>query len=98
MGPISGVVVFLIIWSAVVFVTLPFGIKRQEDGPTGSDPGAPKSPHLKWKFLATTILSAMIWMGVNYMITHNMVDFQEMADRLEYPKEDKKAQDGNDIQ
>lgn len=88
MGPISGVVVFLIIWSAVLFVTLPFGIKRQEDGPAGSDPGAPKFPHLKWKFLATTIITAIIWLAVDYMITHNVVDFQQMADQLEYPKGD----------
>jgi predicted secreted protein len=91
MGPISGIVVFLIIWSAVLFITLPFGVTRQDDGPAGSDPGAPKFPYLKWKFLATTIITAIIWIGVDYMITHDAIDFQKMADRLEYPRE---ASDG----
>ena len=46
MNPVSAVVVFIVIWWLVLFMVLPWGVRRTETPEAGHDPGAPAKPML----------------------------------------------------
>jgi predicted secreted protein len=50
----------VILWWLILFLLLPIGVKKQESVDFGNDPGAPKNPMLKKKFILTTIISFFI--------------------------------------
>ena len=45
------IVIFVIVWWLVLFIALPFGIKKEDEVKDGNDPGAPKDPMLKKKII-----------------------------------------------
>ena len=53
-------VIFLILWWLVLFITLPFGVKRDVDVQHGNDPGAPRKTMLKKKIFLTTIITFFV--------------------------------------
>lgn len=61
--------IFLIIWWLVLFAVLPWGIRRQESGDAGHDPGAPANPMLLKKALITTLIAIAIW-GAYFFAEH----------------------------
>lgn len=64
MGPVSGLVLFAIIWSMTFMVLLPVRVKTQGDlGEIvpGTHAGAPEHHHLGKKALWTTVISIVIW-------------------------------------
>ena len=78
MGPISGTVVYLIVWWVVIFAVLPFGMKQPES-PDGTSGGAPQFPNIRRKFIITTLISAVIWVIIYILIDIKFVDFRQMA-------------------
>ena len=71
MSWVSIAAIYFILWWIVLFATLPFGLKTQdeeEDVTLGTVSSAPKGPHMLRAFLRTTIVSAIIF-GVFYLIT-----------------------------
>ncbi len=82
MGIVSGIVVYLCIWWVVIFTTLPLWVQRDEGGPEVTAHGAPKDPMLKKKFILTTIISAVIWVGVFICIQSNLIDFRAIAAKM----------------
>lgn len=60
MGWLEVTVIFLITWWLVLFTTLPFGVRRQEDPEPGTEAGAPENPRLWTKALATTAITAVV--------------------------------------
>lgn len=73
MGWISGIAIYFIIWWTVLFAVLPWKIKQQKKVIKGNDPGAPENPMIKEKALATTILSAIIWLIIFGLIEFNII-------------------------
>lgn len=64
MGPVSGLVLFAVIWSMVFFIALPIRIQTQgdlDDIVPGTHAGSPEHHHLKKKALWTTVVSIVIW-------------------------------------
>ena len=47
---LESLVIFVIIWWLIFFITLPFGVSKDEEVIYGNDPGAPKKTLLKKKF------------------------------------------------
>jgi predicted secreted protein len=47
-------------WWIVFFVFLPIGVIKDENIIKGNDPGAPRDPMLKKKFLYTTLISCIL--------------------------------------
>ena len=63
-----GLAVYFVIWWTILFAILPFGIKSQHEAGDivpGSEPGAPVRPQLLKRMLWNTVVSAVIWVGVN---------------------------------
>jgi predicted secreted protein len=68
----TGIIVFVLIWWTALFTVLPFGIKRDATG-------KPDDPRMAHKFLATTMLSAFLWVCIHLLIEYQVVSFYDMA-------------------
>jgi predicted secreted protein len=71
---VSVAALYFILWWLVLFATLPFGLKTQdeeEDVTLGTVSSAPKGPHMLRAFVRTTIVSALI-LGGFYALTKGL--------------------------
>ena len=57
---LESLVIYVIFWWLILFVTLPFGISRDKKIIHGNDPGAPKKTLLKKKVLITSFASLIL--------------------------------------
>jgi predicted secreted protein len=67
MGYISAFAVFFILWWLVLFVTLPFNLRTQEedgDVTLGTEASAPRGAHVLRAMLRTTVVSLVIFGGL----------------------------------
>ncbi|MBO6798192.1 DUF1467 family protein [Maricaulis sp.] len=63
-GLVNGLVVFLISWWLILFMTLPVGVRSQQENgdiQEGSEPGAPVTPMLAKKAWWTTVITSIVW-------------------------------------
>ena len=95
MGAISGIVVFLMIWWTALFAVLPWGIRHDEPTQTGNVASAPDKPKILKKFIATTLISAVIWLVIYGLITSNVISFYDMAAELDAQDQLKEQQQMN---
>lgn len=76
----SGIVVYVVIWWLVFFMSLPFGVRPpHETGETaevGHEAGAPVRTHLRIKVLASTLISAALWGVAYWMITTDIISIR----------------------
>ncbi len=76
----SGITLFVLIWWAVFFVALPWGVRIPERPEPGHATSAPVNPRLWLKAGITTVIAAALW-GVAYLIiTSDLISFRELAD------------------
>tara|TARA_B100000674_G_C37145952_1_gene604305 strand:+ start:201 stop:455 length:255 start_codon:yes stop_codon:yes gene_type:complete len=77
----GSIVVYVIIWWIVFFSALPVGIKHSDksfnNNLEGIDPGAPKNPNILKKFLYTTLITTVIFIGIYYIVTNNYFNLRE---------------------
>jgi len=67
MSLLSAVAIYFVIWWLCLFVVLPFGVRSQHEANAvapGTEPGAPITPFLLRRVIATTLLSALIFAGI----------------------------------
>lgn len=79
MDLVSGIAVYFMIWWVVLFMVLPWGYRPIENPELGHATSAPAKPHLKLKFLVTSGISAIIWLVVYLLVTHDVIDFRSIA-------------------
>jgi predicted secreted protein len=79
MGWVSGLATFVMIWWVLLFAVLPWGVQRADD--TGQV-GAPRVPHLRRKFIITTILSILIWVAVDVVVESPYLSFRVKAEEM----------------
>jgi predicted secreted protein len=72
---VSGLMIFFVVWWIVLFMVLPFGVRPEETPQKGFEPGAPKNPHLRKKFIVTTVLAALIWGIIEFIMVNHFVTF-----------------------
>lgn len=71
MSWISGAAVFFLIWWLVLFATLPFGVKTQDDDQDvtlGTVSSAPMGPHMGKTMLRATAIALVVF-GVLFVLT-----------------------------
>jgi predicted secreted protein len=84
MGPVSGIVVFVVLWWVIFFTMLPIGVRTHDDEGTQGEPGhadsAPIKPLMWRKVLATTLIAAVVWGGYYWLQGSGLItlrpDFQ----------------------
>ena len=72
----SGVLVFALVWALCLFVVLPWGIRREENPEPGHADGAPKNPMMWRRAAATTLLAAVIWVGIYFLMESGWISFR----------------------
>jgi len=81
MGPVSGLVLFAVIWSMVFFIALPIRIQTQgdlDDIVPGTHAGSPEHHHLKKKALWTTVISLVIWAVCAWVILGELISVDDI--------------------
>ena len=81
MGITGSIIVYVMIWWVIFFSVLPIGIKHNEkpfkNNLEGNDPGAPKNPNILKKFLYTTLITSLIFIGIYYIVTNEYFNLRE---------------------
>ena len=74
----TGIIVYVLIWWTALFAVLPIGTRPDPEGDpsAGGWRGAPERPLLFWKILATTVLSAVLWLGAYALIESDWISFR----------------------
>ncbi len=74
----SGIIVYILIWWTALFVVLPIGTRPDPDGDlaAGGWRGAPREARIGAKLLGTTVLSAILWVGVWFVIESDWISFR----------------------
>src|SRR5580704_11882209 len=75
----TGIAIFFLIWWLVLFVVLPWGVRRQdEEGEVapGTDPGAPALPDLGRKLIWTTAVSVVVFAGCYVVYVDKLVTLE----------------------
>jgi len=82
----TAIAIYFLIWWIVLFAVLPWGVRAQgEEGAAGTDPGAPRVPHLKAKLLWTTALATAVFAVCAYAYTTRLVTLDGLAALLGMP-------------
>jgi predicted secreted protein len=77
MNWVTGIAVYVCIWSVVVFAVLPWGVKPASDLPPGSDRGAPEHPRLGRKVAVTTLIATLLWIVFYLIAASDLITFRE---------------------
>ena len=80
---VQGFVTFICIWWTFLFCVLPWGNAPSETPIPGETGNVPANPNLGKKFIATTIVSGIIWLIIYGLIKMNVIDFYDMARDME---------------
>ena len=67
---VSGIAIYLILWWLVIFLVLPWGVRPipEDDVRRGHAASAPRHPHMRLKMAITTVVAAVLWLGVWYAL------------------------------
>ena len=60
----TSLAIYFVIWWVTLFLTLPFGVRSQQEvgeGVEGTDPGAPVMARMGRKLIWTTLISAVVF-------------------------------------
>jgi predicted secreted protein len=69
----SAFAIYFVLWWLVLFAVLPWGVRTQEEGGEvvpGSNPSSPQRPMLGRKLIATTLISAAIFVALYGVIVY----------------------------
>ncbi|MBL81967.1 MAG: hypothetical protein CMM80_05405 [Rhodospirillaceae bacterium] len=79
MDIVSGAVVYILLWWWVLFMVLPFGAKAPERVGEGHATSAPARPRIALKLFITTLLSAVLFIFVYFIIASGIFSFRNLA-------------------
>ena len=81
MGITSSLIIYISIWWIIFFSVLPVGIssnnQRFRDSIDGNDPGAPKNPRILKKFIITTLITSILFLGIYYIVELGYFNLRE---------------------
>lgn len=67
MSFMTGLLLYVMIWVVVLFIALPWGVRIPDQVQQGHATSAPENPYIGIKVLATSLLSALLWI-VGYLV------------------------------
>lgn len=73
MSIMSALIVYIVIWTVVLFMILPFGNQVPEHIEKGHASSAPANPRIGKKALLTTVMSAVLWCIAYWFLTSDYV-------------------------
>ncbi len=81
MNPVSGIVLYLVIWFMTLFVVLPLRIQSQDeagDVVPGTPASAPVDPKLKKKFIWVTIVATVLFVPIALTIINGWITVEDI--------------------
>ena len=78
----TGLVVYALTWWVTLFAVLPWGNRTPDNPETGTADGAPDRPRLGYKFLMTTLISALVWLAIYGLVASDIVSFRDIARQM----------------
>ncbi len=84
----SVLAIYFVLWWVVLFTTLPFGIRSQDETSQtiqGTDPGAPVMPLIARKLIWTTIISAIIFTAAMLLYRMGYLNIARLSDLMGMP-------------
>ena len=76
----TGVLVYIILWWLIFFMTLPIGARSYHEAGEATESGnvesAPMRPRLWMKAGITTLVAAVVWAGLYFLITSGAITFR----------------------
>ncbi len=79
----TGIMLYILIWWTALFAVLPLGVRPHGDEGFGTAGSAPEHPEIKKKFIITTLVSALVWLGIYGLIRADVVDFRGLARQMD---------------
>src|SRR5260370_39475335 len=76
MGWLTGIVVYILVWWVTLFAILPLWVTPSEPGELGHAAGAPTRPLLGRKLALTSLVAAVIWLGIYLLVRSPGVSFR----------------------
>ncbi|HJM94034.1 MAG: DUF1467 family protein [Alphaproteobacteria bacterium] len=80
MNPVTGILIYVVVWWLVLFMVLPFGVRtvREEGGEVieGGATSAPAKPRVFLKMVITTVISAVLMAAVLFAAEFGWLDFR----------------------
>jgi predicted secreted protein len=77
MGWVTGIVVYVLVWWVTLFAVLPLWVTPAEPDDPGYAASAPQRPRLLLKVAITTMVSAVIWLGIYLLVISPWFSFRE---------------------
>ena len=78
----TGIAIYFIVWWVCLFVVLPFGVRNPHEAgesvEQGNEAGAPVQPMLLKKIIATTLLSAAVFVLIWGQMTYGWIGFDSI--------------------
>mgnify|MGYP003948203265 CR=1 FL=1 len=80
MNPVTGILIYVVVWWLVLFMVLPFGVLtvREEGGEVteGEATSAPAKPRIFLKMVITTVISTVLMAGIVGATQFGLLDFR----------------------
>jgi predicted secreted protein len=76
MNWLTGIAVYVVLWWLVLFTVLPWGVRPAEELPPGADRGAPERHRMGLKVAITTLIAAVLWIGVELLVRSDLISFR----------------------
>jgi predicted secreted protein len=87
MATTTAIAIYFLIWWIVLFAVLPWGVRAQgEEGPAGTDPGAPTVPRLLIKLIWTTLVTTVVWGAAALAYTRGYFTLDGLAGLMGLPQ------------
>ena len=77
MGWFTGIVVYFLVWWVTLFAILPLWVRPAEPDDPGHPAGAPQRPRLLLKAAVTSLVAAVIWLGIYVVVSSPWFSFRE---------------------
>lgn len=77
MGWFTGTILFALVWWTVLFAVLPLGQQPESEAdPVSGFRGLPKAPRMGRVVIITTLVSVVIWIGCEVLISSSWLSFR----------------------
>ncbi|MFP3920659.1 MAG: DUF1467 family protein [Dichotomicrobium sp.] len=83
------IAIYLICWWMVLFIVLPWGVRSQEEQgevAEGSEPAAPVVPYIWRKFAITTVISALIFAPIYFVLAYDLIPLDSIPFLPQYER------------
>jgi predicted secreted protein len=77
MAWVTGIVVYVLVWWVTLFAVLPLWVTPADPDDPGHAAGAPQRPRMLLKVAVTTLVSALIWLAIYFLVNSSWLSFRE---------------------